>query len=63
MNPNANKIRSRVLAAELGVSLATLERWARREAALAGCRWKRGWWDVTALRAAGFLQPQPQGAK
>ncbi len=56
MNPAANKVRTAALAALLGISPDTLDRWARETAELAACRWRRGWWDVRALRAAGFLQ-------
>lgn len=56
MSPNANKVRTRALAEELGVSIDTIARWARTDKTLAACRWRRGWWDVTALRAGGYLQ-------
>ena len=59
MSPQANKVPSRILAEELGISIDTLDRWARETPELAACRWRKGWWDVSLLRGAGFLQPMP----
>jgi len=56
VSPNANKVRSADLAKELDITVDTLDRWARTDEDLGACRWRRGWWDVMKLRAAGFLQ-------
>lgn len=56
MKSQANKLPSRLLAKELRISGDTLRRWAREKPDLADCRWRKGWWDVRALRAAGYLQ-------
>jgi hypothetical protein len=61
VNPNANKVSSETLAkqfGERGISVDTLDRWARQDPKLAACRWRKGWWDVRKLRAAGYLQEQ-----
>lgn len=52
---NANRIKTKSLAILLGVSVSTIERWARTDAKLASCRWRRGWWTVSQLREAGFI--------
>ncbi len=56
LNPAALKVRTVVLAEVLDTTPNSLARWAREKKELAACRWRRGWWDVRALRAAGFLQ-------
>ena len=57
MNPQAAKIPSQVLAELLGITIDTLDRWAREHTNLSCCRFRKGWWDVRKLRANGWLLP------